>query len=212
MYPCENEKPGFVGDTCRLWIPCVPDIPVFPTDRGWQPVQISSWWWCICWNETLFPALVSGGLCTLPCISPSFWFYLRVWERKIMVIIWFDLKQSSGGTGRLTVLGGGCMPDLSAHGIFISCVLHLHIFTLATETQIGLFDLVLRTVWWISSSHQSNPSLTCLSETYEIKDEKIKASVETVESTRWWLKSTSSTQVIVIIVLCIYNISGIYSL
>lgn len=53
------------------------DIPVFPTDRGWQPVQISSWWWCICWNETPSPTPVSGGLCKLPCISPSFSFYLR---------------------------------------------------------------------------------------------------------------------------------------
>lgn len=56
------------------------DIPVFPTDRGWQPVQISSWWWCICWNETPSPAPASGGLCKLPCISPSFLFCLRSWQ------------------------------------------------------------------------------------------------------------------------------------
>lgn len=83
--------------------------------------------------------------------------------KRWFILFYFIFRMvSSGWTGRFTVLRAGCMPDLSAHVIFISCVFNLHIFTLATETQIGLFDLALTTTVarWISSSHKSDPSLT----------------------------------------------------
>lgn len=60
--------------TCMLFMSA---LLVSPTGRGWQPVQISSWWWCICWNETLSPAPASGGLYKPLCTSPSFLFFLR---------------------------------------------------------------------------------------------------------------------------------------
>lgn len=60
----------------------ISDVLVSPTGRGWQPVQISSWWWCICWNETLFPAPASDDLYKRLCIFPSFLFYLRSRQKK----------------------------------------------------------------------------------------------------------------------------------
>lgn len=81
-------------------------LPVFPTGRGWQPAQISSWWWCICWNETPSPAPASGGLCTRPCTSPSSSFSLQeVTREKRWSFNSYDRCEWAGRTGR-----GGCVP------------------------------------------------------------------------------------------------------
>lgn len=73
----------------------ISDVLVSPTGRGWQPVQISSWWWCICWNETLFPAPASDDLYKRLCIFPSFLFYLRSRQKKktthILQFLYFSL-------------------------------------------------------------------------------------------------------------------------
>lgn len=74
-YTCSSHSSiGFIAHLCVV---SVADVPVSRTGRGWQPTQISSWSWCICWNETLSPAPASGGLYKLLCTSPSFLFYLR---------------------------------------------------------------------------------------------------------------------------------------
>lgn len=72
---------------CALFIS---DVPVSPTGRDWQPVRISSWWWCICWNETLSPAPVSDGLYKLLCTSPSFLFYLQSRQKTHITISQFS--------------------------------------------------------------------------------------------------------------------------
>lgn len=102
--------------------PLIGDIPVFPTDRGWQPVQISSWWWCICWNETPSPAPVSGGLCKLPCISPSSSFYLRRRRETKHNALSFSFALSFAATSPLHAREtASCRPGpaLSAQSIFI---------------------------------------------------------------------------------------------
>lgn len=104
-------------------------IPVFPTDPGWQPVRISSWWWCICWSETPSPAPASDGLCTPPCISPSFLFYLRtrqmhtVRTRRLHLFIYsfvcFYLNDRESADSRLGRLACLDRPGLSERRIVI---------------------------------------------------------------------------------------------
>lgn len=127
-------------------------IPVFPTDPGWQPVRISSWWWCICWSETPSPAPASDGLCTPPCISPSFLFYLRtrqmhtVRTRRLhlfiysFVFIWMIVSLQTAGWAGLRVWTGQAY--LSAASLF-SRVWNPHL--LLRYANWAAFDLVLMT-------------------------------------------------------------------
>lgn len=143
------------------------DQPVFPTDRGWQPAQISFWWWCICWNETPSPAPISDGLCTLPCTSPSSLSYLWRWKNKKHsheeVVCPF---LGSSACSQVVELEGfpprsrlHARTGLSTHSIFISCVFNTHVSVFSTDTQLQLFDLALMTavVRWISKNDESVP-------------------------------------------------------
>lgn len=151
------------------------DEPVFPIDPGWQPVRTSSWWWCICWNETPSPAPASGGLCKLPCISPSSAFCLHVWEKKQLVkfsalflchilrhiIGLFIQRRRHATTGPISsriFTGLFLNPHLSAHSI---------------DTQIGPFHLsVTTTVQWISKEQGSDSTPDKPHATPEIRDRK----------------------------------------
>lgn len=144
--------------------------PVFQTDPGWQPAQIFSWWWCICWSETLSPAPVSGGLCTLPCISPSFLFYLcgkktqtaATWGRKSLrlSLYFFYLNLRGQHAGGRT----GSFPQSRLHARtgFI-CGLHLYSQHLKSTSLWRLYRYANEAVWsrlddnfskWISNSHE----------------------------------------------------------